>query len=101
MKTFLKIDSVNLITITTFISLNSLFMKYFLLLFFCLGSIAGTAQKNASVSFEKWISLKGVGSPVISSDGKIVVYSVNSTDWGNNTYDSEIWMWKEGIDRFN
>src|SRR5215475_10883498 len=54
------------------------------------------AQKNASVSFEKWISLKSVGSPVISPDGRTVVYSETSTDWANNTYDTELWMSRDG-----
>ena len=54
------------------------------------------AQKNASVSFEKWISLKGVGSPVISPDGKTIVYTVTSTDWANNAYDTELWMARDG-----
>ena len=54
------------------------------------------AQKDASVSFEKWISLKGVGGPVISPDGKIIVYNMSSTDWANNTYDNELWMVKDG-----
>lgn len=60
---------------------------------------AGTflfAQKNASVSFEKWISLKNVGSPVISPDGKTIVYSMSSTDWANNAYDNELWMVRDG-----
>ena len=56
------------------------------------------AQKNASVSFEKWISLKSVGSPLISPDGRTVVYSETSTDWANNTYDTELWMSREGGD---
>jgi len=56
------------------------------------------AQKNASISFEKWISLKSVGSPLISPDGRTVVYSETSTDWANNTYDSEIWMSRDGGD---
>jgi len=54
------------------------------------------AQKNASVSFEQWISLKSVGSPVISPDGKIIAYNTNSTDWAENAYDTELWMVKEG-----
>lgn len=57
---------------------------------------ASFAQKNASVSFEKWISLKNVGSPVISPDGKTIVYSVTSTDWANNAYDTELWMSRDG-----
>src|SRR5215207_4379843 len=55
------------------------------------------AQKNASVSFEKWISLKGVFSPLISPDGKTIVYTVGTTDWSNNSYDSELWMVREGL----
>jgi dipeptidyl aminopeptidase/acylaminoacyl peptidase len=54
------------------------------------------AQKDASVSFEKWISLKSVGGPIISPDGKIIVYGVSSTDWANNSYDNELWMVKDG-----
>lgn len=56
------------------------------------------AQKNASVSFEKWISLKSVGAPTISPDGKTIVYPITSTDWTNNSYDTELWMYREGGD---
>ena len=66
----------------------------FLLLTVCTTITWG--QKNASVSFEKWISLKGYGSPLISPDGKTVVFSVTSTDWANNTYDGELWMSRDG-----
>lgn len=54
------------------------------------------AQKNASISFEKWVSLKTVGSPIISPNGKMVVYTVGSTDWSSNSYDSELWMSRNG-----
>lgn len=54
------------------------------------------AQRNASVSFEKWISLKTVGGPVISPDGKTIIYTAGSTDWGNNSYDAELWMSRNG-----
>ena len=54
------------------------------------------AQKGASVPFEKWISLKNYGSPVISPDGRIIVYGVSGTDWANNAYDNELWMVKDG-----
>lgn len=67
---------------------------FLVVILFC--STAVFAQKDASISFEKWISLKGVGGPVISPDGKIIVYNVSSTDWANNTYDNELWMAKEG-----
>ena len=54
------------------------------------------AQKTATVSFEKWISLQGVGGVTISPDGRTVIYSVGTTDWANNTYDSELWLYREG-----
>jgi dipeptidyl aminopeptidase/acylaminoacyl peptidase len=66
----------------------------FLLLFFFVSN--SIAQKNSSVSFEKWISLKNSNNPIISADGKIVVYTVTSTDWANNSYDAELWMSHEG-----
>ena len=71
-------------------------MKIILLVLLLFVAHASFAQKNASVSFEKWISLKGVGSPVISPDGKTIVYSVTSADWANNAYDSELWMTRDG-----
>lgn len=67
-------------------------MKNSILTAFVFFYIPLLAQKDASVSFEKWISLKDVGSPVISPDGKTIVYTVTSTDWANNAYDSELWM---------
>src|SRR5688500_716900 len=75
---------------------KSKFMKKIFFVVALLWSVAGSAQKDASVSFEKWISLKGVGGPVISPDGKIIVYNMSATDWANNSYDNELWMAKEG-----
>lgn len=71
-------------------------MKHTLLAYLLFLSLLSVAQKNASLSFEKWISLKNVGSPIISPDGKTVVYPVSSTDWTNNSFDSELWMYREG-----
>jgi len=71
-------------------------MKKCIVLVLTLLSAGVHAQKNATVSFEKWISLKTVGSPIISPDGKTIVYTQNSTDWANNTYDTELWMIREG-----
>jgi dipeptidyl aminopeptidase/acylaminoacyl peptidase len=71
-------------------------MKYLIILFSCLLTNILVAQKNASVSFEKWISLKNVFNPIISPDGRTIVYSANSTDWANNSYDTELWMSRDG-----
>ena len=73
-------------------------MKFFYLMALLLLVKTSSSQKQASISFEKWISLKSAGGPQISPDGKTVIYSVSSTDWTNNTYDSEIWMARENED---
>lgn len=52
--------------------------------------------QQPSVSFEQWISLKSVGGVTISPDGKHLLYSVTSTDWKNNSYDTEIWLSRDG-----
>lgn len=72
-------------------------MKQFLLTFglFCLPLIT-FAQKGASISFDQFISLKQAGSPTISPDGKHVIYTVTSTDWKENSYDTELWLAREG-----
>ncbi len=71
-------------------------MKSFTSLFLIFVTSVLMAQKNATVTFEKWISLKNAGSPLISPDGRIVIYTVTTTDWVNNTYDTEIWMSRDG-----
>jgi dipeptidyl aminopeptidase/acylaminoacyl peptidase len=75
---------------------KTLFMKglFTAAVLFCITTAA--AQKNASISFEKWISLKTVGGPIISPDGRTVVYTVGTTDWATNSYDSELWMSRDG-----
>ena len=73
-----------------------MFMKRFILFVSVFYTLTSYAQKNASVSFEKWISLKSVGGPIISPDGRTIVYSVSSTDWANNSYDTELWMSRDG-----
>jgi Tol biopolymer transport system component len=71
-------------------------MRTYLIIASLLCCRVATAQKAASVSFEKWLSLKGVNSPNISPDGKTIMYGVSSTDWANNSYDSELWMSRNG-----
>src|SRR5450432_1404053 len=66
--------------------------------FFCV--ITVTAQQNASVSFEKWLSLKAVGAAIISPNGKFVAYTVMTTDWVNNVYVTEIWLYRDGLPTF-
>ncbi|MCK5652361.1 MAG: PD40 domain-containing protein, partial [Gemmatimonadetes bacterium] len=43
-------------------------------------------------SFKEVLSLNSVGSTQISPDGQTVAYTVRSTDWEKNSYDTEIWI---------
>ncbi|WP_435353561.1 S9 family peptidase [Emticicia sp. SJ17W-69] len=58
------------------------------------------AQQNASVSFEQFLSLRQCGSPVISPNGENVAFTVTSTDWKENGYDTEIWLSLKGEEPF-
>jgi dipeptidyl aminopeptidase/acylaminoacyl peptidase len=51
-------------------------------------------------TFEQVISLRSVGNVVFSPDGKAAVYTVQTTDWDNNRYDTELWLWREGGSAF-
>ncbi len=63
------------------------------------GLVVGAAALPAQVagpSFREVINLQSVGSPAISPDGKAVAYTVRTTDWTDNRFDIEIWLWREG-----
>lgn len=47
-------------------------------------------------TFEEVISLRNVGGVTLSSDGKLVAYTLTTTDWNDNRYDSEIWFSRDG-----
>ncbi|MEM8894835.1 MAG: S9 family peptidase [Bacteroidota bacterium] len=48
-------------------------------------------------SFEDVLSLHAPSSTTISPNGKMVAYHVRTTDWKNNRYDTEIWLYN-GVD---
>jgi Tol biopolymer transport system component len=67
------------------------------ILMIILPGIIISAQENRKVpSFEEVLSLKVPGTPVISPDGKHVVFTVRQTAWENNRTDTEIWISKNG-----
>lgn len=43
-------------------------------------------------SIQQSLSMKSVGSPKISPDGKWVAYVVSETNWEENAYETEIWL---------
>ncbi|MBX2955823.1 MAG: S9 family peptidase [Cyclobacteriaceae bacterium] len=51
-------------------------------------------------SFEQVIALRNAGAVSISPDGKHVAYTVQTTDWNDNRYDTEIWLSKNGQKSF-
>ena len=75
-------------------------MRTFLSSLLLLLSTVATAQFKPSVSFEQWLSLKTVGAVAVSPDGKHVLYSVTSTNWSANSYDTEIWLSRNGESPF-
>jgi dipeptidyl aminopeptidase/acylaminoacyl peptidase len=54
------------------------------------------AQGQPSPSFEAVIELKLAGAPALSPDGRHVAFTVRTTDWKENRYDTEIWLSREG-----
>ncbi len=65
------------------------------ILLLCINAVC-VAQLKSTTSFEQWISLKQVGGAEMSPDGKNILYSVTSTDWTANNYDSELWLSRNG-----
>lgn len=47
-------------------------------------------------TFEEVISLRGVNVVSLSADGKHIAYTVQTTDWHDNRFDTEIWLSKNG-----
>ncbi len=69
-------------------------MNRFVIVLFSALSIVAAAQHVPS--FEEVISLRNAGSVVLSPDGKMIAFTVQTTDWTDNRFDSEIWLKKEG-----
>src|SRR5438067_4001370 len=72
-------------------------MKKLLLL--AVGVVAASVSVGAQLALPKVaptvdqiLSLKRVGSPHISPDGRWVAYTVRETNWDDNAYETEIWM---------
>lgn len=51
-------------------------------------------------SFEDVINLQVAGGPRISPDGRTVAYTLRTTDWQENRYDTEIWLARENAAPF-
>ncbi|MFN1835298.1 S9 family peptidase [Balneola sp. MJW-20] len=69
-----------------------------LMLIILLPAVVFGQVNNAKINptFEQVLSLKNPGAVQISPDGKHVLYSVSSSEWAENRYDSELWLSKNG-----
>lgn len=66
-------------------------------IFLILNAITFVAvAQNHVPTFEEVISLRSVGNVQISGDGKDIAFTVSTTDWTDNRYDSEIWLSHSG-----
>ncbi|MBK8289929.1 MAG: S9 family peptidase [Flammeovirgaceae bacterium] len=73
-------------------------MKLYLFLLLVLFSSPVFAQHVPT--FEEVISLRSIGSVTLSDDGKHIIYTVQTTDWNENRFDTEIWLSKNGSQPF-
>ena len=62
--------------------------------------IAPAYAQPPSPTFEEVLSLRSAYNPQISPDGQQVVFQVRSTDWKNNRYDEELWLYNGADDPF-
>ncbi len=54
------------------------------------------AQTAKNPSFEEVISLQSLSNPVISPNGKHIVFESRSVDWKENKFDRELWISMDG-----
>lgn len=66
--------------------------RFLLLVLFACIFVTGSAAAQTGPSVDQLISLKRVGSPVISPDGKYVAYTIREPNWDEDAYETEIWL---------
>ncbi len=55
--------------------------------------VAGSAaQVPDTPTIDDLITLRRVGAPAISPDGRQVAFTIRETNWDDNTYETEIWL---------
>ena len=65
-------------------------------------SFVAAADENSipGPSFKDVISLKSITGAQIAPDGSAIAYTVRTTVWDKNTYDTEIWLVRDGESPF-
>lgn len=65
-------------------------LLFSMILFIPKHSVAQTSKTEFSI--DDYFELKNVGSPVISPDGKWIAYTINETDYEDDSKETRIWM---------
>lgn len=73
-------------------------MSRLALLLLTLTALTATAQHVPT--FEEVISLRSAGGVTLSADGKHLAYTVQTADWKDNRFDTEVWLAKDGKNPF-
>lgn len=55
-----------------------------------------SAQDPPGPSFRDVISLQSVSNPALAPDGQAVVFEVDAAQWGDNRFDTELWIARSG-----
>src|SRR5882724_6148521 len=72
---------------------GDIFVKQFIRLFCALAaSQCVSVALSQTPTIEQSLSMKTVGSPRISPDGRYVVYQERTTDWDQNAYVNQLWI---------
>ncbi|NHF59433.1 S9 family peptidase [Flavobacteriaceae bacterium TP-CH-4] len=70
--------------------------KHILLALALFGGTLPQSLFGQTPSFEEVLSLRSVSNPIISPNGKHIVFQSRSADWDANSYDTELWLSKNG-----
>lgn len=72
-------------------------MKRLIFLSFLAGIVLPAPAQNKVPSFEEVLALQSPGQVVMSSDGQLIAFTRQSTEWQDNRFDTEIWLSKTGL----
>jgi dipeptidyl aminopeptidase/acylaminoacyl peptidase len=57
-----------------------------------LGAQAPIAPSKHAPTVDQILSLTRAGAPAISPDGRLVAYTIRTTNWDDNSFDTQIWL---------
>jgi dipeptidyl aminopeptidase/acylaminoacyl peptidase len=64
------------------------------------GSLEAVSSLPSGPDFKEVLDLPRVSEPRISPDGRTIAYTLTTTDWEDNRYDTEIWLARSGEEPF-